>query len=160
MNCNFFNPVQICNISEDMKKNIHILSRLDDEKEKKNLFDPRPVSTRCCNYLNKSYNNLPSSCCYSRPDNSICSINMCELNKLKNNNNYKGIISDNSLISKEYANIDFEVSKKGNEIHEIKNIKDIPDNNIYKNFNISENFDLDINNRQIFNKQTKKKLIN
>ena len=77
MNCNFFTPVQICNISSDMMLNSKLLSRLDNECGKKNLFDPRPISSRCCNYLNSAYDKFPSSCCYS--NENVCSINQLTL---------------------------------------------------------------------------------
>ena len=60
-------------------------SKLDANKgimyRKKNLFDPRPISSRCCNYLNNAYDNLPSSCCYKQED--VCPIKQTELNKIK-----------------------------------------------------------------------------
>ena len=154
MNCNFYPPVQICNVSNDMIINSKLISRLEDCSVKNNLFDPRPLSSRCCNYLNNSYNNLKSSCCFKNED--IKSLNKKELENLKNGTKYQPYISD---IYNKYSIIDFNIETKDNINHIIDN--KITDKNLIETYtNQSEDFKSSLKENKLFNKSTKNKLKN
>ena len=162
MSNNFFPPVQICNVLKEHSQNTKLLSFDEiNNTNKKNLKPfPRPISSKCCNYLNPSYNCFPSSCCFK--NEHIGSLTQTEINSLKNKN-YAPNNSESLLLEKIYSNIDFKPSNILNIKSKNKNdIYDYKDNsillNIYNN-KISEPFQNSIKNNKIFNEQTKQKTI-
>ena len=161
MSSNFFIPVQICNTSKDMEINSRILSRIECPNNK-NLEEIRPISTRCCNYINPLYNCLASSCCFKNKYTDT--INQTNLSKLKNSNNYIPLMTDTELIAKNYHKIDFKTDNSNNSNSKLNlNNKDIcqdynliSNKNLLEKYEISYNFKNDIQKNNLFNKRTKK----
>ena len=160
MSCNFFTPVQICNISKDMEINSRILSRMECPNNI-NLEDIRPISTRCCNYINPVYNCLASSCCFKNKYTN--SISQTKLNKLKDGNNYKASIAETELKGNIYSKIDFKtINSESKSTLSIKN-KDIcqdykllTNNQLLGKYEVSNHFRKDMLKNNLFNNRTKK----